>query len=128
MINYDRYLLENPSEMGLRYNQTRRMLDMWTTPGQITDIPAAGEKVYLDDSYVENASYLRLRSLSLSYALPQKLIKRSKIFDSCNLFFVGRNLLTFTKFKGYDPEPEANATKFNYPNTRQYSIGVEVSF
>lgn len=128
MINYDRYVLESPNDVGLKYNQTKRMLNMWTTPGQVTDIPAATEKVYLDDSFAENSSYLRLRTLSISYALPKKLIQKSKFFESCNIFFVGRNLLTFTDFTGYDPEPEMNAVKFNYPNTRQYSVGVEVSF
>ncbi len=42
--------------------------------------------------------------------------------------FTGRNLLTFTDYVGYDPEPEYNLVKFNYPNTRNYEFGVEVTF
>lgn len=128
MINYDRYMLERPKDIGSGYNQTKNVLNMWTTPGQVTDIPAATEMVYLDDSFVENASYLRLRNLSISYIFPKRIIKKTRLFESLNVFFVGRNLLTFTGFKGYDPEPESNAVQFNYPNTRQLSVGFEITF
>lgn len=128
MINNERMMLENPNAYGTSINQSKNVLNMWTTPGQITNIPAATERIYLDDSFIENASFLRLRNITLSYSLPESFMKKTRIFKTCNVFAVGRNLLTFTKFNGYDPEPDSNLIMFDYPNTSQYSFGFEVSF
>ena len=46
----------------------------------------------------------------------------------CKVYFIGRNLLTWTDFKGYDPEVNSNLTLGNYPNTRQFSAGIQLTF
>ena len=104
-----------------------KMLNVWTTPGQVTDVPAYGEAIQFDTHLVENASFLRLKKLTVQYALPTALTKKASI-DRVNVFFVGRNLWTCTKFSGYDPEPDRNLVRFNYPNTKQFVFGVEVTF
>lgn len=126
MINNDNYFLENANQ-GVSVNQTTRMLNIWTKPGDVTDIPALGEAIQFDSHLVENASFLRLKNVTLQYSLPNSLLKNTGL-GRVNFFVIGRNLLTFTKYRGYDPEPDTNLVRFNYPNTRQFVFGVELSF
>lgn len=127
MINNDRYFIEN-NNMAMDNNQMKSMLNVWTTPGQITDIPAAdGQTLQFDTHLLENASYLRLKTLTLQYSLPQSILNKIQL-AGVTAHFTGRNLFTITDYTGYDPEPETNLVKFFYPNTRQYEFGIEVSF
>lgn len=126
-MNNDRYFYEN-AQFGASYNQGQSMLNIWTKPGDITDIPAATETIQMDDHLLENASFLRLKKLSLGYNLPQNWMKKTHLISNVNLYVTGRNLLTFTKYTGYDPEPDSNVIQFNYPNTREVLFGAEVTF
>ena len=126
LLNNDNYFIQNANNAP-NYNQTAEMLQTWTTPGQVTMYPAYGEVRQFDSHLIENASYMRLKKLTVQYTLPKALTQKAKI-DRVNVFFTGRNLLTFTGFSGYDPEPESNLVRFNYPNTRQFVFGLEVSF
>ncbi|MCR8894762.1 TonB-dependent receptor [Bacteroides sp. ET336] len=127
MMSNDRYFMENPGQAA-DFNQTTAMLDMWTTPGQITDIPRYDQAIQFDDHLVENASFLRLKNITVQYSLPSKVMSKTGFFKNMSVFFTGRNLLTITKFTGYDPEPDSNLVKFFYPNTKQYVFGVELTF
>lgn len=127
MTNNDRYFLEN-NNMAMSTNQMKSMLNVWTHPGQITDIPAAdGQTLQFDSHLVEDASYLRLKNLTIQYSFGANILKALRL-QALNVHFTGRNLLTFTGYTGYDPEPETNVVAFFYPNTRQYEIGLDVSF
>lgn len=127
MISNDRYFLENPG-MATQFNQSTAMLNMWTTPGQITDIPKVGEAIEFDDHLVENASFMRLKNVTVQYQFPEKWLRYTGFVEGFNIFFTGRNLWTITNFSGYDPEPDSNLVKFGYPNTKQYVFGVELTF
>ena len=126
MINNDNYFLENANQ-GLSVNQTTKMLNIWTKPGDITDIPKLGEAIQFDSHLVEDASFLRLKNVTIQYSLPSSLLKHTG-FKNVNIFAIGRNLLTWTKYRGYDPEPDINLVRFNYPNTRQFVFGAEITF
>lgn len=126
-MNNDRYFYENP-QFGASYNQSQSMANIWTKPGDITDIPAATETIQMDDHLLENASFLRLKKLSLGYNLPQKWMQKTHFISNVNVYVSGRNLLTFTNYTGYDPEPDSNVIQFNYPNTREVLFGAEVTF
>ncbi|MCM1312926.1 MAG: TonB-dependent receptor [Bacteroides sp.] len=126
-LNNDRYFYEN-AQNGATYNQSKEMLNMWTTPGQITNIPAAGEVIQMDDHLIENASFCRLKKLTIGYNLPKQWFGESGFVKGANVYVTGRNLLTFTSYSGYDPEPDTNVIQFNYPNTREYTIGCEITF
>ncbi len=126
MINNDLYFITN-NNFATSYNQRVEMLNVWTKPGDITDIPAPGQALQSDDRWLEDASFVRLKNLTLQYSLPKAWVKKACL-SGVNLHFTGRNLLTFTSFTGYDPEPESNIVAFFYPNTRQYEFGIEVSF
>lgn len=127
MTNNDNYFTKN-ANMGTSYNQTTDMLNVWTKPGDVTDIPAYGEEIQFDSHLLENASFLRLKNVTIQYTLPKKWMDYTRVLKGARIYAIGRNLLTFTKFSGYDPEPDINLVKFNYPNTRQFVIGAELTF
>ena len=127
MTNNDNYFLMNANQ-GTSFNQAVDMLNIWTKPGDITDIPKYGEQVEFDTHLLEDASFLRMKNLIVQYTFPAKWMKATKGIQNAKVFFVGRNLFTATKFSGYDPEPDINLVKFNYPNTRQFVFGMELTF
>ena len=128
VMNNDRFF-EESNGLYTVYNQSRRLLyDRWKKPGDLTDIPRYGEVAQLDDRFLENASFMRLKNLSLAYTLPQPLLKKSKFFTSARLYIQGQNLWTITGFNGLDPEVASNVYQAQYPATRQFTFGAELSF
>ena len=102
------------------------LLDRWTPQNTNTDIPRAyseGGRFSLNetDRALQNASFLRLNALSLSYNLPGDIAKRVYM-SGVKVYVTGSNLFTATKYKGYDPE-----TGDSYPNSRMLVMGVNVS-
>ena len=126
MINNDRYFIEN-SYFATSFNQMSSMLNVWTTPGQVTDIPKVGEEVQFDTRFLEDASFMRLKNLTFQYTMPSQLVRKAG-FDNVAFRFTGRNLFTVTKYTGFDPEPGSNIVAFWYPNTRQFEFGVDFTF
>ena len=126
MINDD-YFIANP-QLATGWNQRVEMLNIWTTPGQITDIPGAKYDVHFTDQMLQNASFLRMKTLSIQYEFPKKWMQATRYIKGVKVFGIARNLFTITPFEGYDPEPDMNLVQFNYPNTRQFVFGAEISF
>jgi TonB-dependent starch-binding outer membrane protein SusC len=89
-------------------NQLESQLGSWKKAGDITDIPQArlgydnGDQSR-NSRYLSDGSYIKLRSFMISYDMPKKLISRAKL-DKMRLFIQAQNLLTFTKYQGWDPE------------------------
>lgn len=128
MFNNDRFF-EESNGLYSAYNQSKRLLyDRWKNPGDVTDIPRYGITPQMDSRFLEDASFLRLKNLMLSYSIPQPLLQKTHFFSSARVFLQGQNLLTFTKFTGIDPEASANIYRAQYPMARQYSFGLEISF
>jgi len=112
-------------------NQSTSMLNAWTTPGQVTDIPAlsnGGLRAIDGDRYLEDASFLRLRNVSLSYNVDRKVLEQTKVFTGIRVFVQGTNLLTWTKFRGFDPEGTNATTFFDYPVPRTFTLGFDLTF
>ncbi|MCF6243156.1 MAG: TonB-dependent receptor [Bacteroidales bacterium] len=120
-------------------SQQATVLNRWKNPGDITDMPAAtlGEKYNseLSTRFIEDGSYLRVKSLTLSYTLPQSVIGRLKL-SKLRFYVTGENLYTFTKYSGYDPEVNAfggdnlaQGIDFGtYPQSRNIIFGLNLSF
>jgi len=89
-------------------NQLTSQLKSWKNPGDITDVPEArlgwdnGDQSR-NSRYLSDGSYVKLRSFMISYEMPKKLISRSGL-DRMRIYIQAQNLLTFTKYKGWDPE------------------------
>ena len=128
MLNMDYQFSTNNANAKQGFNQSRDMLKMWKKPGDITDIPSLATENVIDSRILQNASFLRLKNLTLSYSLPQQWMQATRFFDSVRIYATARNLFTATKYKGGDPEKDGNIALGFYPSTRQYMLGVEVSF
>jgi TonB-linked SusC/RagA family outer membrane protein len=117
-------------------NQAATAASRWTVQGQVTDIPKAtyGDPMgnaRFSDRWIEDGSYFRLKALTLSYDIPYHV----SIIRNATVFASATNLLTFTKYKGYDPEfsmsPSPMAQGIDYGLTPVYSsvyFGIKLGF
>ncbi len=119
-------------------NQSTAVLRRWRNEGDNTDIPRAlygeGYNYLGSDRFVEDASFVRLRSLSLSYAIPNKVCRQWGI-NALSVYVTGYNLFTWTDYEGQDPEVSipGKATKLatdgaNSPVSKQFSCGINMTF
>jgi TonB-linked SusC/RagA family outer membrane protein len=89
-------------------NQLTSQLASWKKSGDITDVPQArlgwdnGDQSR-NSRYLSNGSYVKLRSFMLSYELPKKIVSKAKV-NRIRIYIQAQNLLTFTKYLGWDPE------------------------
>ena len=115
-------------------NKTTYTLQRWTTPGQITSLPRAyngteplaASQGTFSSRGVDNAAYIRLKTATLSYSLPLTLLRHTG-FGGLTVFAQGLNLLTFTHFRGDDPENTGTNLNF-YPNERTLTAGIKAKF
>ena len=120
-------------------NQSLAVLNRWRNPGDITDIPrssfGSADNSRISTRFIEDASYLRVKAVTLSYSFSQDVLKRLKL-DGLKLYATGENLLTFTDYSGFDPEVNAfggsNTVRGidfgTYPQTRTAIFGLNISF
>lgn len=120
-------LIEDPSVVGIA-NQSTSMLRAWSQPGDITDIPSVNfsTRLNLDDRYLEDASFLRLRNITLGYTLPGSKI--DQVLKSIRFYIQGQNLFTWTKWSGFDPESNTAGDFFDYPVPKTYTFGIDINF
>ena len=89
-------------------NQLTSQLASWKKPGDVTDVPEArlgwdnGDQSR-NSRYLSDGSYVKLRSFMLSYEMPKKIVSKAGL-DRMRIYIQAQNLLTFTKYKGWDPE------------------------
>ncbi|MCD7710058.1 MAG: SusC/RagA family TonB-linked outer membrane protein, partial [Porphyromonadaceae bacterium] len=123
-------------------NLSRDILDFWQIAGQTTDIPALRNSSIINGydytsaitttRFLEKSSYLRLKTLELSYSLPKRVLQKTKTFTQIKLFVTLTNLFTVTPYSGLDPEVSAfgsSATAGGYdnmtmPSSRSYQFGL----
>ena len=127
MINNDRYFDESNGRFA-SYNQSKRLLERWKKPGDVTDIPRHGVYTEFDSRLLEDASFLRLKNVMLAYSLPKDLLRRSRVFQGVRIYAQAQNPFTFTKFSGLDPEGTSNIYAAQYPMARQFTFGLDLTF
>jgi TonB-linked SusC/RagA family outer membrane protein len=126
-------------------NQLATVLDRWTKSGDITNIPradfGADQNVKVSSRYIEDGSYVRLKSLTLGYSLPSDLVAKLSM-SKVRFYFTAENLLTWTNYSGLDPEVSVYGRSVNnslkniapgvdygtYPQTRDVIFGLNLSF
>ncbi|TZF82319.1 TonB-dependent receptor [Pedobacter sp. BS3] len=133
--NHNRMLGETGGTLDAGRVLLASQLNRWTTPGQITETPrltAANYSRQENSRFFEDASFLRLRSLTFGYTLPKPLTQRAKI-NKVRLYVTGNNLLLFTKYTGADPESNLgtqNIQGYDYdtpPQPRTVQLGLNVT-
>ena len=112
------------------------MLDRWTGSGTSNKYPMLmlGDDVNwrMSDLYIHDASYCRIKNISLGYTLPQTLTKKFFV-ERLRFFVMAENLATWTKYWGFDPEISSGGTSLGvdrgiYPQARTYTIGFNITF
>ncbi len=110
-------------------NQTVRMLeDRWKKPGDNAILQRFDVPRNFTSKDIQDASFLRLRNVTLGYTLPKSILEKTRILKTVKLFVQGQNLFTWTKWRGLDPENNSVYGRFQYPNTRTYTAGLNVNF
>lgn len=130
VINNVRQFVENPNQAEvMQFNQAKRMQNMWRKPGDITDIPRADilRPSFATTMVLEDASFLRLKNVTLAYSLPAKVVKKMHL-QNLRIYAQGQNLFTWSKFQGFDPENDSNLTFGRYPTARQFTFGIDIAF
>ena len=94
----------------------------------MTDIPRYGVVAQQDDRFLENSSFIRLKNLTISYSFPKEAAAQDPLPLGRAHLPAGQNLLTFTDFTGLDPEYAGNVYIGQYPATRQYTMGIDITF
>ena len=108
------------------------MLNRWTPENRYTDIPRLSydQTSYFTSSssrWLVNRSFLRLKTVTLSYTLPQRWIHFATLKDA-SIFIQGENLLTFSHQQGLDPEqPISGVVSYRYPAMKTFSFGINVT-
>lgn len=126
--------------MSLFQNGTKSLLSRWRKEGDVTDIPRAdhndpGINKRPSTRWIEDGSYLRIKTLTLSYNVSQQLLNTIKI-KSLRLYATAQNLLTFTNYTGIDPEANTFVNSVTdigidyaaYPQYRSFYVGINVGF
>nr|WP_314839023.1 SusC/RagA family TonB-linked outer membrane protein [uncultured Flavobacterium sp.] len=130
-IDFDLQGLQNPTNNIGVFNVSADLLNAWTPTNRVTDIPSLRATNYAaqnnSDRYLVDASYVRLRFASFGYDVPKKLIEKTP-FKSVRMFVQGENLVTFSKWRGWDAESPRTADQYQYPTPKIYSVGLQLEF
>ncbi len=135
MAGADRYYHNLWNTTAIRYGRqiNSYFLDAWSTENPDSNIPRLtldtnGDNTQVSSFWVQDVSYLRLKDIQLSYTLPAKWLKKTFI-SKMQVYANGQNLLTWTNFRGLDPET-SDYLQYNveHPNVRIISFGVNASF
>ena len=113
---------------GDSYNVLTTVKDSWTPTNASNTLPLATNArpfSYIDSRYVQNASYLKLRNLTIGYKFKVEGLK--SVVESIRLYATASNLLTITPYKGYDPEVSSGTDSGVYPSSRTFTFGVNIS-
>jgi hypothetical protein len=112
---------------------------MWLKQGDVTNYHAptsnvVNNRLMPSSFYVEDASFVRLKSLRISYAFPKGIAQILFVKD-LSLYVYGNNLLTFTRFSGFDPEiPSSGGAltmgvyNYSYPQKKELGFGCNINF
>ena len=131
VFNYTRFQNEKMTDLS---NQSVNVLNRWQYDGHETMVPRAvwddpnGNSAF-STRWIEDGSYLRLKNVTLAYTIPEKLL----IFRNAEFYITGTNLLTFTKYLGYDPEFNSSYNTLEMgidygltPFTKRFMLGIKL--
>lgn len=118
-------------------NQSTAVLNRWRNPGDVTDMPRAvrgTDNVRASSRWVEDGSYLRLKTITLSYNVDSDMLKRNGI-RRIQPYVTAQNIWTLTNYKGFDPEvdqqlsgPTQGIDWGTYPQIKTFIFGLNIEF
>jgi TonB-dependent starch-binding outer membrane protein SusC len=136
LLNANRYMFEGYGKKK-DLNQYATFADRWTFDNQDSNIPvvsSSSSNGLFSTRVIEDGSYLRLKTLSLGYSLPAKLLKKLKI-SKLRTYVTAQNLFTFSNYSGYDPEVSIRNSALtpgldfsSYPRAASINVGINAGF
>jgi len=120
-------------------NQTIDQMSRWQKPGDITNVPQArylgGNGTAESSRYLQDASYTRLKTITLGYTFPSSVVNKLKL-SKLRVYATANNLLTFTKYTGWDPEVNtdylggvaAGNDFYSAPQPKTITVGLNLGF
>ena len=120
-------------------NKFQSVLGRWTSEGSTNNAKTprysftdANSNIRVSDRYLEDGSFVKIKNVQLGYTLPVALFN-NKVFKSIHVYAQVKNLYTFTKYNGYDPEIpggilNTGVDRGTYPQARTYSVGIDLKF
>lgn len=136
LFNASRVELESMNDSK---NQSAAVLNRWTKAGQVTDIPKAIKgsttNTQISSRFVEDGSYIRLKTVSLTYHFNSPMLKKLSI-SNLSIYATAQNLFTMTNYSGFDPEvsqyqgngPAMGIDYGTYPQSRSFILGCNLNF
>ena len=137
VLNANRLFFDSGFQKKRELNQYASYTNRWTPENPNSDIPAAtnsSSNLVISSRVVEDASFLRLKTVTLGYTVPKTFLKKYKI-DNARLYVAAQNLWTITGYSGYDPEVSIRSGGLtpgldfsSYPRALSVSFGINLGF
>lgn len=137
VLNANRLFFESGFQKKRELNQFASYADRWTPENPNSNIPAvtnSSSNLVISSRVVEDASFLRLKAVTLGYTVPKNFLKRFQI-DNARLYVAAQNLWTITGYTGYDPEVSVRDGGLtpgldfsSYPRALSVSFGINLGF
>lgn len=137
VLNANRLFFESGFQKKRELNQFASYADRWTPENPNSNIPAvtnSSSNLVISSRVVEDASFLRLKAVTLGYTVPKNFLKKFKI-DNARLYVAAQNLWTITEYTGYDPEVSVRDGGLtpgldfsSYPRALSVSFGINLGF
>ncbi len=136
LANYPRFIMESATT---NVNSFGSILRSWTVDNQKAAIgqlrlPSDGGENEMDNYYIEDGSFVRVRNIAFSYTLPVSMLQRMRM-EKCTLTLNAENYLLFTRYRGYDPETSSfdgdlnqGVDLYQYPKAKTISLTMQVTF
>ena len=118
--------VQDPTSIG-QFNVSTDLLDAWTPTNRNTSIPsldATNINTFNSTRYLQSADYLNLRFVTIGYNFDKEVLSKLGV-SRLNVFLNAENILTFSKWRGYDPLAQTNGSR-GFPTPVQFSIGLEL--
>ena len=138
VFNANRLVFEGNGLSATGLNQYASYADRWTPENPSNTLfstKGGGPQGYISDRTLEDGSFLRLKTLELSYGFPQRLLRKAKVFRSISVNFAAQNLFTWTNYSGLDPEVSTMNSVLTpgfdfcaYPRARVFTFGFRLRF
>jgi len=135
ILNSNRFELESGNGLS---NASVKLLDRWTPENPSNLYPRANRSadyLHMSTRYLEDGSYIRIKTVTLAYDLPEKLMKTLRM-KKVKVYVTAQNLYTITKYSGFDPEVGSfgmDNTRMgydfgSYPSVKTYIFGASINF
>jgi TonB-linked SusC/RagA family outer membrane protein len=127
--NVESWIVRGTPGFHTALNASKRLLtQQWQKPGDEAYYQSSAYDRGFTSADLQDAKFLRFRSLNVAYQIPEIAFKGTKIIKSAKIYAQGRNLIIWSPWRGLDPEDNNNISLNEYPNPRAFVAGIDINF